>query len=137
MISQVHCIYKVQRCHFLTTPKIYQLIITLQHSESINRRVPAIVTIFWEMLHLNTPQDFPAIIFPHQGIYFLMRVHNYIKIKDLESGKITSLTNSKKCDQLKCIISVITKNNPHAHHKTHLHTMKVVTILIPSFYGLR
>ena len=60
-----------------------------------------------------------------------------MKIKDLESGKITSLPNSKKCDQLKCIISVITKNKPHAHHKTHLHTMKVVTILIPSFYGLR
>ena len=31
---------------FLKFFKIYQLIITLQHSESINRRVPAIVTIF-------------------------------------------------------------------------------------------
>ena len=25
---------------------------------------------------------------------------------------------------------------PHANHETHLHTMKVVTIIIPSFYGL-
>ena len=36
-----------------------------------------------------------------------------------------------------CFISVITENKPHAHHETHLHTMKVVTILIHSFHGLR
>ena len=34
-----------------------------------------------------------------------------------------------------CIISIVTENKPHAHHETHLHTMKVVTILIHSFYG--
>ena len=34
-----------------------------------------------------------------------------------------------------CIISIVTENKPHAHHETHLHTMKVVTILIPNFYG--
>ena len=34
-------------------------------------------------------------------------------------------------------IPVIAENTPHAHHETHLHTMKVVTILIPSFHGLR
>ena len=33
--------------------------------------------------------------------------------------------------------SIIPQNKPHAHHETHFHTMKVVTILIPSFHGLR
>ena len=33
-------------------------------------------------------------------------------------------------------IPVIAENNRHAHHETHLHTTKVVTILIPSFHGL-
>ena len=42
----------------------------------------------------------------------------------------TSLPNSKKCDQLTCVISVIAENKP-AHHETYLHTMKVVTILSP------
>ena len=28
-------------------------------------------------------------------------------------------------------------NKQHAHHKTRLHTTKVITILIPSFHGLR
>ena len=35
------------------------------------------------------------------------------------------------------VISVIAENKPHAHHETHLHKMTVVTILIPSFQGLR
>ena len=35
------------------------------------------------------------------------------------------------------VISIIAENKPHAHHETHLHTMKVVTILNPSFHGLR
>ena len=39
--------------------------------------------------------------------------------------------------KLTCVISVIAENKPHAYHKTHLHTMKVVTIFIPSFHGLR
>ena len=34
-------------------------------------------------------------------------------------------------------MSVIAENKPHAHHETHFHTTKVVTILIPSFHGLR
>ena len=42
----------------------------------------------------------------------------------------TSLPNSEKCDQLTCVISVIAENKP-AHHKTYLHTTKVVTILSP------
>ena len=29
------------------------------------------------------------------------------------------------------------RNKLHSHHKTHFHAMKVVTILIPSFHGLR
>ena len=34
--------------------------------------------------------------------------------------------------------SITSKNKPHAHHETHLHAMKeVVTILIPSFQGVR
>ena len=34
--------------------------------------------------------------------------------------------------------SITSKNKPHAHHETRLHTMKeVVTILIPSFHGVR
>ena len=40
-------------------------------------------------------------------------------------------------DQLNAHISVIAATKPHAHHETHLHTMKVVTILIPSYHGLR
>ena len=43
------------------------------------------------------------------------------------------LYHCQKRVQLTCIISVITENKPHAHHKTHLHTTKVITILIPSF----
>jgi len=35
------------------------------------------------------------------------------------------------------VIPLIPKNKPHAHHETHFHTIKVVTILIPSFHGLR
>ena len=38
--------------------------------------------------------------------------------------------------KLTCVISVIAENKPHALHETDLHTMKAVTILIPSFYGL-
>ena len=34
------------------------------------------------------------------------------------------------------VISVIAKIKQHSHHQTHLHAMKVVTILIPSFHGL-
>ena len=39
--------------------------------------------------------------------------------------------------QLTCVISVIAENKPHVHHKTHLRTLKVITVLIPSFHGLR
>ena len=39
--------------------------------------------------------------------------------------------------KLTCVISVIAENKPHAYHKTHLHTLKIITILIPSFHGLR
>ena len=31
------------------------------------------------------------------------------------------------------VISIITANNSHTHQETHLHTVKVITILIPSF----
>ena len=67
-------------------------------------------------------------------MYFLIRVHvvpNYTKIKGLNSGKIYIIA------KLTCVISVIAENIPHAHHQTHFHMMKVVTILFPSFHGLR
>ena len=35
------------------------------------------------------------------------------------------------------VISIIAENKPHAYHETHLHTMKLVTILTLSFHGLR
>ena len=46
------------------------------------------------------------------------------------------MPNSEKRDQLIRLISVIAENKPHAHYGTHLYTMKVVTILVPSFHGL-
>ena len=33
--------------------------------------------------------------------------------------------------------AVIAENKQHAHQETHLPTTKIVTILIPSFHGLR
>ena len=39
--------------------------------------------------------------------------------------------------KITCVISVIAENVPHSHHETHLHTVKVATIFIPSFDGLR
>ena len=79
-----------------------------------------------------TKQDFPALIFSHptRGIYFLLGVHNYKKIKGLDSGKIKSLPNSEKRDQLTCVISVIAENKRHACHEIHLHTMRAVAIRI-------
>ena len=58
-------------------------------------------------------------------------VHNYTKTQGppFEENYIIA--------QLKCVISVIAENIPRAHHETHLHTVKVDTILIPSFHGLR
>ena len=52
------------------------------------------------MPQYTTKQDFPTILFSHptlstvehsSGIFFLIRVHNYTRIKGLDSGKITSL----------------------------------------------
>ena len=40
-------------------------------------------------------------------------------------------------DQPLRITSIIAKNKPHALHECHLHTMKVVMILIPSFHARR
>ena len=61
-------------------------------------------------------------------------MHNYTKVKGLDLEKITSLP---KRVQLTCVISVIVENKLRAHHKTHLHTVKVITGLIPIFHGLR
>ena len=55
-----------------------------------------------------------------------------------ENYIITSLPNSEhKPDQLNAQISVIAENKPHTLHKTHLHTIKVVAILVPSLHSLR
>ena len=45
--------------------------------------------------------------------------------------------HQRKHVQLACVISVIVENQPHAHHKAHLHTKKGVMIFIPSLHGLR
>ena len=79
----------------------------------------------------TTKRDFPAIMFAHRRISFLIRMHNYTKIKGLESGKITSLPNSQKRDQLTYVISVIAEYKPHAHHETRLHTTKPSRFLSP------
>ena len=39
--------------------------------------------------------------------------------------------------KLNIVISVIAENIPHANYETHLHTVKVATILISSFHGPR
>ena len=57
-------------------------------------------------------------------------MHNCSKIKGLDSGKL------RHCQTYMRHFSH-RRNKPHAYHKTHLHTMKVVTIHIPSFHGLR
>ena len=57
-------------------------------------------------------------------------VHNYTKIKGLHLRKITSLPNLHSSFQ----------SSPKLYRMlitTHLHTVKVTTILIPSFHGLR
>ena len=52
------------------------------------------------MPQYTTKQDFPTILFSHptwstveysSGIFFLIRVHNYTRIKGLDSGKIIPL----------------------------------------------
>ena len=56
---------------------------------------------------------FPDIIFsyPTRGIYFLIRVHNYTKIKGLDSGKITSLPNSENVINLHALFQSSPKIN--------------------------
>ena len=51
-------------------------------------------------------------------------VHEYTKIQGLDSREITSLPKIKKLFTLR-IISIIAENKLHAHHKSHLHIMKV------------
>ena len=49
---------------------------------------------------------------------------NTQKFKGLDSGEITSLPEIKKWFTW-YVISIIAENQPHSHHKTHLHTIKV------------
>ena len=51
-------------------------------------------------------------------------------------ASIRGKLHQRKRVQLTCVISVI-ENKPHAHHKAHLRTKKVVMIFIPSLQGLR
>ena len=48
------------------------------------------------------------------------------KFKGLDSREITSLQEIKNVMKTWRVISIIAENKPHAHHKTHLHTMKVL-----------
>ena len=131
------------RFHILTTAKIYQLKY-IQQSESamsnlFNRRVTVMASIFLETKCLNTAwkRISSAIIF-----HVLLRVYEYTKTKGLDrydsrSGKTTSLPKSHTWNWwITRITSIIAENKPHVHHESHLHTMKVVTILIPSFHSL-
>ena len=47
------------------------------------------------------------------------------KFKGLDSREITSLPEIKNVMRTWHVISVIAENKPHAHHKTHLDTIKV------------
>ena len=81
-----------------------------------NRRVPVVATIFWETnrdASIDHKTGFPAIIFSYRtrGIYFLIRVHNYTKIKGLDSGKITSLPNSENVINLHALFQSSPKIN--------------------------
>ena len=52
-------------------------------------------------------------------------------------GIVNHFQTAKKIVIKLCVHFSHHHNKPHAHHETHLHIMKVVTILIPSFQGLR
>ena len=71
-----------------------------------------------------------------QGIYFLIHVYDY-KNQGSRFGELHHCQTAETCRSTWCVILVIVENKPHAHHKTHLHIMNVVMILIPSFHGLR
>ena len=57
------------------------------------------------------------------------------KFKGLDSREIISLPEMKNVMRTWRVISIIAKNKPRSHHKTHLHTMKVtITIeVLPLF----
>ena len=50
---------------------------------------------------------------------------NTRKFKGFDSREITSLPEIKKVIYIWHVISNIAENKPHAHHTSHLHTMKV------------
>ena len=103
-------------------------------SNLFNRRVTVMASIFWETKCLNTAwkRISSAIIF-----HVLLRLYEYTKTKGLDrydSGKTTSLPKSHTWNWwITRITSIIAENKSHVHHESHLHTMKVVKILIPSF----
>ena len=81
--------------------------------------------------HVNSVPDLaPAPL--TRGIYCLIHVHNYMKIKGLDLEKITSCQN---VFNLHASFQSLPKINGML--KTYLHTLKVVMVLIPSFHGLR
>ena len=47
------------------------------------------------------------------------------KFKGLDSREFLHHCQRSKSDYTWHVISIIAKNNPHAHHKTHLHTKKI------------
>ena len=73
------------------------------------------------------------------SIKFLLVIKMLYKTKNGRQQVSNTVPSALYCmygnNRTWCIISIVTENKPHAHHKTHLHTMKVVAILIPNFYG--
>ena len=63
-----------------STVRMYQLN-TYNKVNLFNHIVKVIATIFWETQRPNTAH-------PTRGIYFLIHVHNYTKLKGLDFGKI-------------------------------------------------
>ena len=100
------------------------------------------------MPQYTTKQDFLRYnIFPSyfidRRVFFRKFAFQYASMKTQKSRvlireKITSLLRKiTERESTTRITSIIAENKPYAHHESHLHTMKVVTVLIPSFRGLR
>ena len=112
-----------------------------------NRRFPVIVTIFLPRV--------PEAFLVYGGNFRIFKigfsrynfVSSYLGIFSFQSACMSCIIKLQENQEppfeenyiiakLTCVISVIAENIPHAHHKTHLHTAKVPTILIPSFHSL-
>ena len=108
----------------------------LKHLPSRELPLTARNTVFSHLKKPQNPEDFPAIIFSHPAWgYFLFKVPACCA--QLHENQGPPFEENYIIAKLTRVILVIAENKPHSHHETHFHTMKVVTILIPSFHGLR